>query len=145
MRRNSHNHHEYYVSGHRSPENLYALCLGADYAFQIARAVAHWCGCPPPTPAHINTKIGHREYDEILYHGSNHYLETGLRCSVVLVPELIGFENHQIELIYPNGRKNCFWLGTSSKWLPAHLELRSKDEKNGPVVYFPKGTTIVRK
>jgi hypothetical protein len=66
----------------------------------------------------------------------------GLRCNAELCPALIGLEGQRVEVTCPDGQRSRFYVGKSTGWMPAHLEIKTRRSHGGGIVYMPEGSTV---
>lgn len=128
-------------------------CLGFDVAERKGRAVLAWLdlrkysalqalGTIPELFEKPGTMEHYRQYEAIMNAGRIYNLKTGSRCDADLTPELTGLEQQRVEVTFPNGEKNRFYVGKSTGWMPCHLEIKRVNSSGGGAVYFPKGATV---
>lgn len=143
--------------GHVDPKSkLYFItldhghtCLGWDIAFKQAKAVAEWLGLPLPDPKLIGTERGYEEYQAFMAAGKAHHAETKQRClveldsrftpfyerkervEVVLKP---GFEQYYGYGLRVDGKKQRFWVGRSTGWMPIYLQILNTKASGGEAI-----------
>lgn len=109
-------------------------CYGFEVLDRKARAVAQWALVAPP-----ESEPGSREHFHecaaIMEAGANHALRTGKRCEATLTPELIGLEGQRVEVVDCYGETRRFYVGKSTGWMPAHLEVHNRNSSGGPAVH----------
>lgn len=117
-------------------------CLGFDYAYRQAQAVATWANLPGPSPVNIGTPDGYRDYTRIMSAGAEHARITGRKCVAEIIPELDAWRGHRVEVTYPDGARTRFYVGRSTGWLPCTLEIKTRRSLGGSAAYFPPGSTV---
>lgn len=119
-------------------------CLGFDVCLRWGNETAAWLakhwtkhlGRPLPEPADIpltlrGTLEAYQIYERIMDRGRELNSVSGLRCDAELVPELIGLEGGQVEVVDKYGETRRFVVGKSTGWRPCHLELKSFRSSGG--------------
>lgn len=122
-------------------------CLGYQVAYHEAYMLADWLKLTDkPDENHIGTLEGYADYCSIITKGKNHFIATGQKCPVLLIPELCGLEGRRIEVTDKYNEVRRFQVGKSTGWLPIHLELyNSRSTGGGAVTGYPfKSVRIIR-
>jgi hypothetical protein len=114
-------------------------CLGFDVLIRRSNAVAEWLRENGRTARNVSPDLrgtleAYAIFRETMRQGEQLSRETGKRCVAELVPQLIGLEGKRVEVIDDYGATRRFWVGKSTGWLPAHLELARRDSTGGGAV-----------
>ena len=111
-------------------------CLGFDVAEERQRAVAEWMGqpCLMPQAQYKGTEEGYALYEAAMRAGEEHAARTGTRCPAELTPQLSGLEGSRVEVVDGHGGRRRFYVGRSTGWMPAHLEISRRNSHGGPAV-----------
>lgn len=118
-------------------------CLGFEYAFEKASAVARWLtergvGVRFPEYRNVGTARGYQEFMAVMNAAKLHHQQTKESCPIDLCQQLIGLEGHQVEVVDAYGDKRRFYVGKSTGWVPCHLEITRVDSTGGfPVMGTP--------
>lgn len=57
--------------------------------------------------------------------------EQGERAVAGLTPQLMGLEDHRVEVVTTYGETRRFIVGRSTGWMPCHLEIARRDSSGG--------------
>lgn len=118
-------------------------CLGFDVADWRLRAVAAWLGKPEFVPEAAPGSDAHlAAYLACMDAGRAHHAATGARCPAELSPALRGLEGWRVEVTEAYGNRRRFIVGTSTGWMPCHLEVARRDSTGGPAAFIPDGATV---
>lgn len=114
-------------------------CLGFEYAFEKAEAIANWLiglglRVSLPKREKAGTISAFREYKHAVKAARLHFERTKERCPVELCPQLLGLEGRRVEVIDGYGSRRRFYVGKSTGWVPCHLEIARSDSTGGPAV-----------
>jgi hypothetical protein len=122
-------------------------CLGFEVAQRKARAVAEWIGRPEMVTATPGTADAFAEYETIMEAGAEHAVATKTKCPAELTPQLVGLEGCRVEVVDAYDERRRFWVGRSTGWMPAHLEIARADSISGPAVSGApfKSVAVVRR
>lgn len=116
-------------------------CIGFDVAERRRLAVLNWIRMPVKTYI-LGTEEHFRAYEAAMEYGAKHAAATGCKCPADLTPDLKGLERKRVEVTLPDGSKSRFYVGTSSGWMPCHLEIKTTRSLDGTAVYYPPGSTV---
>lgn len=113
-------------------------CYGFDVLDRKANGIADWLrdqprytGRPVPViPAPVGTEEHFAACDEMFTRGQEFNTLTRERCPIELVPALAGLEGKRVEADY-FGERIRFYVGKSTGWMPAHLQLKRIDSDGG--------------
>lgn len=115
-------------------------CLGFDYAEKQRMAILAWLGMDREA-MRVGTRKHWCAYQQAMSYAFIRYKETGERCPVNLIKELVGLEGKRVELIEEDGKRR-FWVGKTTGWMPTHLEIPRRDSTGGMPVYMPAGARV---
>jgi len=124
-------------------------CLGFEYAFEKASAVAQWLterGVTVSFPEfrNVGTPKGYQDFITVINAAKLHFNQTNECCPIDLCPQLIGLEGRRVEVVDTCGDKRRFYVGKSTGWVPCHLEIARVDSTGGfPVRGAPFKSVVV--
>jgi hypothetical protein len=124
-------------------------CLGFEYAFDKASAVARWLtergeSVSFPEFRSVGTANGYRDFMAVMNAAKLHYQQTKEHCPIDLCPQLIGLEGKRVEVVDGYGDKRRFYVGKSTGYVPCHLEIARDDSTGGfPVMGAPFKLVVV--
>lgn len=139
-----------YVIPFKSGRRKGYTCLGFNYAFDKASAVARWLkerGVEVRFPEwrSVGKVRGYREFEAVIKAAREHFNKTKEKCPVELCPQLVGLEGSRVEIVDAYGEKRRFYVGMSTGWIPCHIELAKINSTGGfPVTGVPfRSLTVI--
>lgn len=115
-------------------------CIGFDHAEKQRMAILAWLGMDRED-MRKGTRKHWAAYQQAMSYAFIRFTETGERCPVNLIKELVGLEGKRVELIDDDGKRR-FWVGKSTGWMPTHLEIPRRDSSGGMTVYMQPGARV---
>jgi len=118
-------------------------CLGFNYAFDKASAVARWLkerGVEVKFPEwrSVGRVGGYREFEVVIKAAREHFNKTKEKCPIELCQQLVGLEGKRVEIVDLFGDKRRFYVGKSTGSIPCHIELAKINSSGGfPVTGVP--------
>lgn len=86
-------------------------------------------------PARKGTKKHYAACNKIIDAARFFAVNTGIRCDAFLIDQLRGLERKRVEVVDCYGEKRRFWVGVSTGWMKAHLEILTRRSTGGASVY----------
>jgi hypothetical protein len=108
-------------------------CLGFQVCLDRATALALEMWQPVP-PAKKGTIKLYNEYRKLVAIAAGKNRDTGWRSKTELHPQLIGLEEHRVEVEDQDGEVYRFLVGKSTGWIPCHLQLCNVRSSGGGCV-----------
>ena len=114
-------------------------CLGFDVCIRWGNGVAAWLRqhgveADDMPQSERGTMEAYARYSALMDKGREFSRVSGKRCSVDLVPQLIGLEGKRVEVIDRYGEQRRFYVGKSTGWMPCHLEIKTRRSSGGGAV-----------
>lgn len=111
-------------------------CLGFEIAYERTRALALEMKRKDllPDAAKVGTLNGYAEYERALDAARAEHARTGRRYSCELTAQLVGLEGKRVEVVDCYGETRRFYVGKSTGFIPAHLEIARRNSSDGPAV-----------
>lgn len=111
----------------------YVSCLGFDVCLERATALNREMETNIRLSKPGTLKL-YRQYEQLIEVARRRNRETGWKSNSELIPHLIGLEGKRVEVTYDYGKKERFYVGRSSGFIPCHLAIKRKDAIGGAAV-----------
>jgi len=109
-------------------------CIGFDVCQERSIAMAKWLGVEEPSPSIWGTVDGYNRHRELVELCRVRFEKTKEKCPSELTPQLIGLEGKTVEVVDKFDEKRKFTVGTSTGWIPCHIEIKRKNSTGGHAV-----------